>query len=442
LTKNDQNEVSIEWLSIEKPVEKNKSLKRGIWVYFILLIFEGAIRKWVLPSLSTPLLIIRDPVALWLILMALRRGLLPYNKYMVGMAFIGVIGTFTALFMGHGNLAIALFGARILLLHFPLIFVIGNVFDRNDVEKIGKTIIYISIPMVLLIAAQFYSPQSAWVNRGIGGDLNGGGFDGAMGYFRPPGTFSFTNGNVLFFALDGSIILYFWLTPNNISRVVLIAATIGLTAAMSLSISRTLFFSFIVSVLFAGFTMLSNPKLIARAIIFSIMAVVGLAILNETKFFKTSAEAFGSRYENANQAEGGTKGVIGDRYLGGLTGALVGSRDVPFFGYGMGLGTNVGAQLLSGKTIFLISEGEWGRLIGELGPLLGILVIFIRLALIVKLGILSFRKLGSGNLLPWMLLSFGALIIPQGQWAQPTNLGFAVLSGGLIIAAMKNSVLE
>ena len=108
----------------------------------------------------------------------------------------------------------------------------------------------------------------------------------------------------------------------------------------------------------------------------------------------------------------------------------------------MGLGTNVGSQLLSGKTVFLISEGEWGRLIGEMGPLLGILAIFIRLALTAKLGIISFKKLNSGNLLPWMLLSFGALIIPQGQWAQPTNLGFSVLSGGLIIAAMNNRYLE
>ena len=40
------------------PVIEN--LKRLIWVYFILLVFEGALRKWFLPGLSTPLLIVRD----------------------------------------------------------------------------------------------------------------------------------------------------------------------------------------------------------------------------------------------------------------------------------------------------------------------------------------------------------------------------------------------
>ncbi|HEY4284826.1 MAG TPA: hypothetical protein VGM62_17320, partial [Chthoniobacterales bacterium] len=35
-----------------------------IWLYFWLLLVEGALRKWLLPDLSNPLLVIRDPVAL------------------------------------------------------------------------------------------------------------------------------------------------------------------------------------------------------------------------------------------------------------------------------------------------------------------------------------------------------------------------------------------
>src|SRR5450432_2972097 len=106
-------------------------LKRGIWLYFLLLIFEGAFRKWFLPGLSTPLLVIRDPIALWLIFKAIKNGLLPANVYMLGMVFIGVIGVFTAIFLGHGNLVVALFGARTLIIHFPLIFVIGSIFSRK-----------------------------------------------------------------------------------------------------------------------------------------------------------------------------------------------------------------------------------------------------------------------------------------------------------------------
>jgi hypothetical protein len=431
----------IEWVDSREEIDKNQLIKRGIWIYFILLIFEGALRKWVLPGLATPLLIVRDPIALWLLFTASRKGLLPSNIYMNATFFIGVVAFFTALFLGHGNLAVAMFGARIMLIQFPLIFVIGRVFTREDVEKIGTVLIYISIPMVLLIALQFYSPQSAWVNRGIGGDIGGGGFvGGAMGFFRPPGTFSFTNGVTQFFSLDACFVFYFWLVPKKINRIVLIAATIGMIASISLSISRSLLFSIVVSALFALFAMFRNPRLIGRGIVFCALVFLGLLILSQTNFFKTSTEVFGSRYEDASREEGGTKGVLGGRYLGGLTGAVLGSSNVPFFGYGLGIGTNAGANLLTGKKVFLISEGEWGRVIGELGPLLGILFIFIRVSLTIKLGILSFKKLNSGVLLPWMLLSYVALNIPQGQFAQPTHLGFAVFGGGLIIASLNDVV--
>ena len=36
-------------------------IKKLIWAYFLLLLFEGALRKWFLPGLSQGLLIIRDP---------------------------------------------------------------------------------------------------------------------------------------------------------------------------------------------------------------------------------------------------------------------------------------------------------------------------------------------------------------------------------------------
>lgn len=417
-----------------------QSLKNGIWIYFLLLIFEGALRKWVLPGFSTPLLIIRDPIAIWLILYAMKNGLLPSNVYMNFMVLIGFTGIFTAIFFDHGNLAVALFGARTLIIHFPLIFVIGNVFDSEDVENMGKALILISIPMAMLIAVQFYSPQSAWVNRGIGGDEAGAGFSGALGFFRPPGTFSFTNGNALFFAFVAPFILYFWFNPININRIILIAATIGLIAAIPLSISRALFFSIIVSVIFATFATLRKPQFIGKAILIGGMAFISLGILSKTKFFTTSTKAFSSRFEVANKAEGGVQGVFGHRVVGGMSGALMKSAKIPFLGYGLGMGTNVGSMLLTGDKKFLISEEEWGRLIGELGPLLGISVIFIRLALVIKLTRLSFRKLNAGDLLPWMLLSFAILIIPQGQWAQPTSLGFSTLIGGLIIGSFNRQI--
>src|SRR5215210_5304712 len=97
-------------------------LKIGVWTYFLLIIFEGSLRKWVLPGFATPLLIIRDPLALWLLLMAYKQNQFTTNIYTAVMLIIGIVGTVTAVLLGHGNFPVALYGARILLLHFPLIF--------------------------------------------------------------------------------------------------------------------------------------------------------------------------------------------------------------------------------------------------------------------------------------------------------------------------------
>ena len=192
-------------------INSYKQLKWGIWAYFFLLIFEGALRKWIFPGLSAPLLIVRDPLAIWLIYLAWSKHIFPINNYVTGMSAITIFAVGTTLIFGHGNIPVVLYGARILLVHFPFMFVIGHVFTKKDVLKLGKIVLALSLPMTILIILPFFSPQTAWVNRGVGGDLEGAGFSGALGYFRPSGTFSFTTGSTQFFALLACFIIYFWL---------------------------------------------------------------------------------------------------------------------------------------------------------------------------------------------------------------------------------------
>jgi hypothetical protein len=413
-------------------------LKQGIWLYFLLLLFEGALRKWVLPGLATPLLIVRDPLTLWILFGAAKLGILPTNNYYInGMTITGIVGIFTALFLGHGSLVVAIFGARILLLHFPLIFVIGKVFNQEDVKKIGKAVLWISLPMLLLIAVQFYSPQSAWVNRGVGGDVKGSGFSGALGYFRSSGTFSFTNGVTFFFSLLACFVFYFWINPAGVNRVLLIAATAALAASIPLSISRGLFFQIGVSLIFLIIAIVREPKKLGRLVLAIVGGGVLIILLTQFPFFQTATKAFLARFDSANKYEGGVKGTLGTRYLGGLLAPFISNSNLPFFGYGLGIGTNAGSALLTGKRSFLISEEEWGRLIGELGVLMGFIVIYLRVKLVIQFVSVSYKRLVSGDLLPWMLLSFAFLTVINAQWAQPTALGFSTLIAGLLVASFR-----
>src|SRR6266496_2306512 len=99
-------------------------LKRWIWIYFWLLIFEGVLRKWILPGLSGPLLLVRDPVALVIYYQAYRCGkfsgrtMWPFALLSAAMVLLACLQVST----GIVSLAVALYGLRSYLLHLPLIF--------------------------------------------------------------------------------------------------------------------------------------------------------------------------------------------------------------------------------------------------------------------------------------------------------------------------------
>ncbi|OCX54544.1 hypothetical protein BEL04_09925 [Mucilaginibacter sp. PPCGB 2223] len=447
----DQNlSIANETIRLQRPVvqkkpstvvNRYKPIRKAIWLYFWLLLFEGALRKWFLPGLSTPLLVIRDPIALYVVLAAWNKGIIRNNIYLFGMILIGVFGMFTALTVGHGNFPVAIYGARMLLIHFPMVFVIGQVFNRDDVVKLGKIMLWLSLPMALLIGLQFYSPQSAWVNRGLGDDATGAGFAGALGYFRPPGTFSFTTGNTLFWSFAGAYVVYFLFNPKSINRLLLIGASVAVIASIPLSISRSLTFQIVLSLVFAFLAILRRPKNLGKALVGTALVSILLFALSSSSLFQTATKVLGARFTNAESAEGGLQGTFADRYLGGVIYSLSSASQQPFFGYGLGMGTKVGSQLLSGnRKVWLIAEAEWGRLVGEMGALMGLSVIAIRLGLSIKIGAASYLKMARGDMLPWMLLSFGFVLVAQGSWGQPTTLGFCTMIGGLMLSSLNNNI--
>ncbi|CAZ95168.1 hypothetical protein [Zobellia galactanivorans] len=430
---------NIESRVIDNSIEGSipKDIKTGIWLYFILLIFEGALRKWFLPSLSDPLLVVRDPVAIWIIYNAWKFNLVNRNYFIISMTAFTILGVITALLFGHGNIWVALFGARITLIHFPLIIIMGKVLNKNDIYRFGKFIMWLSIPMLLLIAAQFYSPQSAWVNLGVGGDTEGAGFTGAMGYFRPPGTFSFQVGNTLFFSLVGVFVVYFWTSKSKLSPIILSLATIALLASIPLSISRTLFYSICLTIVFYLCSIIFEPKRITNIIFIAAGSILILLGLMQFEAIDTAVTVFINRLETASDIEGGVSNSLFDRIFGYMFRAYTSSNEIPFWGYGLGMGTNVGSQILSGKRQFLVAEFEWNRIVAEMGVFLGTALILVRVALASKLVFGSLAKMKKGELLPWLLLSVGLINLLQSQWWQPTILGFGIFINGLAYAAVQ-----
>lgn len=413
-----------------------------VYLYFFLLVFEGSLRKWVLPGLSAPLLIIRDPVALLTILLYLNRKRELLNFYTLPMLFLATLSFLFTLGLGHGNLPVAIFGFRTMVLHYLLIFIIGNVFTRDDVVRMGNWMIYLLPPITLLVGLQFFSPQSAWVNRGVGGDMEGAGFSGAMGYFRPSGPFSFTTGLTTFYSLVGAFIFAFWSEPQHAKKIPLFLGTICIFLAIPLSISRGYLFQLILTLVFFGMASVRDGRSFRLFLISLVVAPILLLMLSTIGFVQTSLEALTTRFALASQSEGGLEGTLGDRLLGGLFRSVTDFEGTPWYGYGLGMGTNVGSQLLTGSRKFLISEGEWGRVTGEMGPVFGLPVILLRCVLGAQLLFMSIPRLFRGNALPFILLSFGLVQAVITGWSQPTSLGFYALTVGLIVACFNDNVSE
>jgi hypothetical protein len=429
---------------------RRKRLRQLLWLYFWLLIFEGALRRWLLPGLSNPLLLVRDPVALlalwwgWPLLRQKR-----WRVWLLALLGIGLLAFVLAITAGHGDIFVAAFGARILLLHFPLIFLYAALFDRNDVIQFAWILAWISIPMTFLIMAQSNLPSNHFLNVAPGGEGTAV-FSGALGRFRPPGVFSFINGVSTFYTLAASalFLIFYGVHLNKLGKMFCLVVAIFLMVALPVSISRSLLAGYIqvVAALVVAL-LLSRSRLIPVLSGFMVLFLAGSIAVTIPAFQETSG-AFLQRWENAASSEspdddrlGGAVGVFDSRVIPIFTRPFEQFHAIPILGYGVGMGTQVAANRLTGSSGFQLGESSWDSSVAELGILLGPAFLTWRSLFsfwILRLGLLNAKR---GNILPLILLGSSFLPALIGQLGQPTGLGFLVVSAGLTLAACNRSIL-
>lgn len=428
----------------QEVIPNYNSIKIAIWLYFLLWIFEGALRKWILPSLATPLLVVRDPIAIYIIIRAFYLKVNFINPYVVISLIFTLLSLAITLSFGHGSLFVGLYGARIMLIHFPLIFIIGAVFTKVDILQMGRAFLGINILVTLIVYFQYVSPQSAFVNVGIGGEGSTG-FAGVMGYFRPSGTFSFISGLANFYAGVSVFVFYFWLSKEPCSKILLYISTFALVVGLPLTISRGAVVAVIIVGLFAIIASVTTSKQALRLITISVVFCIVIFVLQKyLTIFSIGTEVFMGRVESANNstAGGGLKDSIFLRALNETFGPIGDLLSQPLFAGNLGMGTNAGAQMLTGKTHFLISEMEFGRLIGEQGIIFGGGLVFLRMFFAIDLASNSFKLPQEEKLLPFVICGAACITLFHGQWAQPSVLGYAIIMSGLVMASLKNIKIQ
>jgi hypothetical protein len=383
-----------------------KTLRNLVWLYLWLLLFEGALRKWILPSLDAPLLVIRDPVVLAIYFLAVRHRLSFRSPFFLPNLFLAVVTAITALLFGDGNFIITIYGLRTDYLQVPLIFLIPQIIHREDVLAMGRFILLASIPIGGLVVLQFLAPADSLLNKGA--------MATHYGTVRPSGVFSFTSGLVDFFDLVAAFVLFGYVKAKTYKIWLLAFATFTVLLGAFCSGSR----SCLVSIGLVGVVAVLCVMIRGRGgvgiMVAAVLIFVSFMVLSTLPVFQQGSGQLFQRFADAGAHEGDTAGFV-DRFLSTFLGPLSDMGNVPDFGHGLGLGTNAAAAMLHGEREFLGPESEWGRLIWECGPVLGFLLCLFRTLLTFFVGWRAFVALRRGNVLPPLLFAACGLLIFNGQ---------------------------
>ena len=418
-----------------------RNIRRLIWLYFWLLLVEGALRKWVVPQLSNPLLIVRDPVVLLVYWLAIRAHVFPRNRFIVALGVISVLAslvTFVPLWPYIPPLRIALvtgYGFRSSFLHLPMIFIIGSVMRMEDVKRMGWWTLVITIPMVVLMVGQFQSAPDSFLNRTAGGE--GEMMQSALGKVRTAGPFSFVVGVVSYFGLATGFLIWAALRGKVYPNWLLYGSGAAMVIGVAVSGSRSVVGACVVVGCSLIVILFLRPAALNRfGQTLLVTLVLGLLVA-QTPIFKEGLNVLTTRFNEVAEATETSIGLgIAERMVEQFTEGFHTLKEAPFLGYGLGVGTNGGARFLTGQSVFLLAEGEWPRLILESGPLLGIAFIFWRCALTFWIGRLCLSAVRVGQTLPLLLVSSAFMPLVIGQFGQPTVMGFVVLTTGLVLAAL------
>lgn len=422
-----------------------KAVRALIWVYLVLLLVEGALRKWALPSLSDPLLVIRDPVVLAIYVCAIQARVFPWNGYVVLLGIIGVLCMVVTLAILYDYIPIKTillvsgYGFRSNFLHLPLIFVLAETLDLEDVKKIGWWTLLLVIPMAVLMVLQFKASPDSFINKTVGMG-EGQQLATAGGKIRPPATFSFISGPVFYLSAATAFLIYGALGQGIYKGWLLLASSAAVLVAVMVSGSRACVLAVGLVLLAILVIVLVRPSAVNKiAGTLLALAIIGFLLVlfgSRLPFLREGMDVLSERFtSSAEIAETTVVGGLLERVLSEFTEPFGVLFNIPITGYGLGLGTAGGARFLVGQGALLLSENEWTRIIAESGPLLGVAFIIWRIALTGKLLRASLQALKSGEVLAILLFACVFLGLLNGQLGQPTTLGLTVVLAGLCLAS-------
>ncbi|HEY9870099.1 MAG TPA: hypothetical protein V6D08_13110 [Candidatus Obscuribacterales bacterium] len=430
------------WFASSPAESREEALRRRIvtfvFIIYLLLIFEGVLRKWLFPGFHKALYFIRDPFVLYVYYLALRYKMWPRWSplfiFGIGLGAYYIVLSMVQVLANNVNPLVCIIGWRNYFWYLPLAFIIGEQFRGRDLSRLMRLTLLVAMPIAVLVFLQFKAGPTHWLNKTF--DEEATAFVVVRDIVRTSGTFTFSAGQVMFIESIVAMILTLWLLPRAdrpLGPIASILATGAVLVNLYVSGSRSAFFATAIALgasLLSGLVMTNREQQLRALLLPGVISIAG-AVLYVT-LFTTAFEAMVERQEMAQANEGSML----TRATHIFTDLFEAIPRATVLGAGVGAGSNAGAVLATGARRFTLSENELPRLIDEAG-LSGLLYVGLRFWLFGHLfwgAVVATNR--SNNPLPLMLFSFEGITLLVGQMTlQGTVNGYGWLFAGFCLAA-------
>ena len=389
-----------------------------VGLVMVFMVFEGAFRKWLFPSLQAQIYLLKDALVLFALIgyLADRQRSGSHEQLMITFKWTTFAGMlFCFLQMANPNNPsplIWLIGFKSYFLYIGLLFMTPYVFTSPEhMEKKLKVYMIVMIPVALLGLVQFFFSPDHWINVQVAhqeDDEFGASSFGEDNRARASGTFSFIGGFATFvpamFAISAAMLLG-GSTAAMRNRIPLAMLTSCLLAMFATG-SRTVVLS--IAMMGAIILLLGlRAGLVTAMIAFRTLIVGGTIGVLVWLMAGVAFDAFVHRAENADDP------IM--RLLSPFEELLRAFLLSPVFGTGLGTSHNSASTVMQSADMWWLHgnhfELETARVMQELGIVGFILIYAPRVALIfVALGMV--RRLKT-PMFKAMSAAIAAYFIPQ-----------------------------
>lgn len=356
-----------------------------------LVVFEGVFRKWVFPEFGQSVYFAKDVLLLGGYVGAFapsiihRRPVFERHPANVFLFLLLVLGLCELANPALPNLRVGLFGLKAYLFDAPLLYLVPRAFPNGrQLRRIWIAFLACAaIPLVLGIL-QFSAPVDSELNRYAWEDEAGSDSVATFGEanrVRITGTFSYISGYTVY--LTVVVLMGFpvmlserkrWIRGATCGVMMLALGNLFMTGSRGPFLILAL-----ASVMLLVLAFRHGALVGARATLVVLVTLPLAVVIAQNAF----PEAWTSFFERVTDNED-----VGERLTGMVSNPVPAAEAAGVFGYGIGATHQAAGFLVPAGTAYKRppeAEGEWERIMLELGPIGFLLVVGVRILVVARL---------------------------------------------------------